>query len=382
MKKVVILGSTGLIGRATLDVVESLPNTFRIVGLACKENVNLLNRQIGTHKPEFVCVYNKALIKKIDFPKAKLLWGVEGMIELAGLDADIVVNALPGSIGLEPTIEVLKNNRILAIANKESLVMAGRIIKRLTRKGHGKLIPVDSEHSALYQLLKCVRRKEIETITITASGGPFRGYSKRAMEGVKLEEALNHPTWKMGKKVTLDSATLMNKGLEVIEARWLFDIEPERIKVLIHPESIVHGMIKLTDGSLFTYLSSPDMKIPIAYALNEGARYPLPVRTMDLEHARRLTFYPPDLKRFPLLRMAYEALDSGDAAVVTMNAANEVAAKAFMEGRIKFTDIASIVEDTVGHHSGPDRINDIETVKNVHDRGWKHAEEILRNRYA
>jgi 1-deoxy-D-xylulose-5-phosphate reductoisomerase len=300
------------------------------------------------------------------------------MKAMIGMDAHIVVNALPGSIGLEPSLETFRCHKVLALANKESLVMAGRIITRMVKKDAARLIPVDSEHSALYQLLKTVKKRELKTIMITASGGPFRKFDKDALEGVKPEEALNPPTWKMGQKITLDSATLMNKGLEVIEARWLFNIEPSRIRVIIHPESILHGIVELVDHSFIAYMAYPDMKIPIAYAINEGARNPLTFSPLSLEDISTLTFHTPDLERFPSLRLAYDALASGDSALITLNASNEVASQAFMEGRIRFTDIPALVEDTLEHHPRQAVIEDTGTIWEIHRWATTYTENKFK----
>ncbi|MCX7966273.1 MAG: 1-deoxy-D-xylulose-5-phosphate reductoisomerase, partial [Syntrophorhabdaceae bacterium] len=331
-RKVLILGSTGSIGRSALDVIDSQRDSFEVHGLVCRENIELLNRQIQAFKPKFVCIFNKEQKRKVLIDKKRLLFGIEGILELINTDVDIVLNALPGSVGLNPTIEALKANKVLALANKESLVMAGRMVMDMLKKYSSLLIPVDSEHSALYHLMKNIEPSWIESITITASGGPFRKHKKKALETVSVEEAMNHPTWKMGKKVTLDSATLMNKGFEVIEAKWLFGITHEKIKVIIHPESIIHGMVEFIDGSFTAYISYPDMRLPISYALNEGSVKELHFRKLKLEELKRLTFYPPDFVRFPALKLAYDALSEGDSALVVLNSASEVASYAFIEG--------------------------------------------------
>jgi 1-deoxy-D-xylulose-5-phosphate reductoisomerase len=376
-KKIVVLGSTGSIGRSTLEVLENQRDSFEVFGLACKGSVELLNDQIKKFAPEYVCVFDKSSAKRVNFDKKKLFVGMEGMTRMIDMDGEIVVNALPGSIGLEPTISALKSGRFLALANKESLVMAGRIVSRLLKEHGSKLIPVDSEHSALYQLMKRFKKSALKTITITASGGPFRTHGKKALEGVKPEQAFNHPTWKMGKKITLDSATLMNKGLEVIEARWLFGIDQSRIKVLVHPESIVHGMIECTDGALLAYMAHPDMKVPISYAINEGRIRALPSVPLNLEQLHKLTFYAPDTDRFPSLRLAFEALSAGDAALVTLNAANEVVSEAFIGGRIRFTDIPVFIERTLEKHPNSPVIEDIETTREIHRWATKHTEGLV-----
>jgi 1-deoxy-D-xylulose-5-phosphate reductoisomerase len=379
-RKVLILGSTGSIGRATLEVIEHEKEHLEVFGLVCKNNTDLLNEQIQKFKPKYVCIYDKSQKNRITFNKRKLLTGVEGMKELIGMDFDIVVNALPGSIGLTPTIEALKCQKTIALANKESLVMAGRIITNLLKKDPERLIPVDSEHSALYQLLKTTPRNELKTMIITASGGPFRNRRKDDLKKVKPEEALNHPTWKMGQKITLDSATLMNKGLEVIEARWLFNVDPSNIKVLIHPESILHGIIELADSSLMAYMACPDMKVPIAYALNSSRRLPLPVKRLSLEDMGTLSFYPPDLDKFPSLGLAYDALASGDSALIVLNTANEVASEAFFTGMIRFTDIPRIVGKTLEHHRQQPLVENMEELWYIHHEAKIYAESLLKKR--
>ncbi len=381
-KKVLLLGSTGSIGRATLEVIANQNDAFEVTGLACRNSVTLLKSQVERFRPAAVCLYDPAGNQDLHFPQCRLLTGMEGIREMIGMDADIVVNALPGSVGLEPTVESLKQGRVLALANKESLVMAGRVVRRLAREGPGTLIPVDSEHSALYQLLMDVPGEEVKTLIITASGGPFRDHSLEAMARVKPEEALNHPTWKMGKKVTLDSATLMNKGFEVIEARWLFDIAPSLIKVLIHPESMVHGIVELADSSFLAHMAHPDMKIPISYALNGGRRVSLPVPRMDFEGLGKLTFLTPDMVRFPLLRLAYEALHEGDSAMITMNVANEIASQAFLDGRVRFTDIASVVEKAMERHPVTPVVEDLDAIREIHLWGVEFTENLLRESYA
>ena len=378
MKKgVIVLGSTGSIGRSTLEAIENQHDEFDLVGIACKGNTRLFAEQIRRFKPRFACLYDGGLADAVDFGTSRKLVGLSGLHELLQADAHTIVNALPGSAGLEPTIEALKQGRILALANKESLVMAGRLISRL-RRGGSRLIPVDSEHSALYQLLEGRNDREIEKLVITASGGPFKDYSKEALRNVTSEAALRHPTWQMGTKVTIDSATLMNKGLEVIEARWLFEVGQEKIDVLVHPESVLHGMLQMVDGSLFAYMAYPDMRIPIAFALNTGERRKVPFGKVNLAELGRLTFRAPDMERFPALQLAYSALDAGDSALITLNASNEVASGAFLEGRIGFTDITGLVEEALGHHPGVKEVDDLETILGIHDWAKTYTEDRLR----
>ena len=364
-KKVLILGSTGSIGTSTLSVIANDPASFEVCGLACASNIDLLNEQIDRFRPADVCFFNGERKDGVDPRGARLYTGIEGMKEMVRGDADIVVNALPGSIGLEPTIEALTCGKTLALANKESLVMGGRMIRKIIADKGAELIPVDSDHSAVYQLLKGVDHGEVRSIILTASGGPFRKHTKKALETVGVSEAMNHPTWKMGRKITLDSATLMNKGLEIIEARWLFDLEPAKIKTLVHPESIVHGIVEFADNSFFAYMASPDMKIPIAYALYGEQRAALPFSPLKLDGSLKLTFHPPDLKRFPSIRLAYEALEAGDGALIAFNVSNEVAAGAFIDGRIKFTDIPRIVAETLAEGPGHPVVDNLGTIRDI-----------------
>jgi len=380
-KKILILGSTGSIGRATLDVVREQSNSFEVLGLACKDNIQLLNAQIQEFKPAYVSVYDDQCKSQVKFPKKHLFPGMQGIKDLVGMDADIVMNAMPGSIGLVPTIEALKNDKMLALANKESMVMAGRLVRKILQQGNGSLIPVDSEHSALYQIMKTSGQDDLKRLIITASGGPFRNYKKARLKVVKPQDALNHPTWKMGAKITLDSATLMNKGLEVIEARWLFDIDPARIEVLIHPESIIHGIIEYIDNSFIAYLAYPDMRIPISYALNGEKRRPLPFGILNTDEMLKLTFYPPDTDRFPSLKIALDALATGDSSVIAMNAANEVAARAFIDGKIKFTEIPVLIEKTLEQHYGSVMIEDLEMILEIHRWAEQFTEEKIRKKY-
>ena len=379
MKKgIILLGSTGSIGVSTLEAIENQRDEFDVVGLACRENGQLFTEQIRRFKPRFACLFDEKRAGTVDFHGTRRLTGEAGMKELLKKDAEIIVNALPGSAGLNPTIEALRQGRVLALANKESLVMAGRLVKKLAREGSAQLIPVDSEHSALYQLMEGIDRYEIERLIITASGGPFRNFSREELGNVTAEQALRHPTWRMGKKVTIDSATLMNKGLEIIEARWLFDIGQEKIDIVVHPESIVHGMVQIVDGSVLAYMAYPDMRIPISFALNKGQRRKLPFGKINLVEAGTLTFFAPDTDRFPALKLAYRALEIGDSALITLNASNEVASSAFLEGRIAFTDIPVLVEEALSRHPYVKEIGDVETIWEIH--GWAKAylEDHLR----
>ena len=380
-KKVLVLGSTGSIGRGTLDVIEHQRDRFEVVGLACRESIQLLEKQVAKFKPSYVSLYNGRGRAPKRIGDAPVLHGMEGIKEMIGMDVDIVVNAMPGSVGLEPTMEALRQNKVLALANKESLVMAGRLVGERLKKGSARLIPVDSEHSALYQLLRGIPSRELKSLLITASGGPFRNHGKEELKKVRPEEALKHPTWKMGSKITLDSATLMNKGLEVIEARWLFNVGGDRIRVLVHPESIIHGMVEFVDNGFTAYMSYPDMRIPIAYALNEEERHPLPFGKLPMEEAFSLTFHQPDHEKFPSLRIAYEALNSGDSAMIALNSANEVAAQAFIDKRIGFTDIPSVIEETVQHHPVSPVIDSLDSIWEIHKWAKEYTEKRVKEFY-
>ncbi len=377
-RKIVLLGSTGSIGRATLSVIERQSHKFEVVALSCKENVRLLKKQIEKFKPKAVCVFDSQKEKFLRNEGCKVLVGDQGLKEIVQMEANIVVNALPGSVGLMPTIEALKRGTILALANKESIVMAGRIVNECVRKYGAKLIPIDSEHSAIYQLLKKVRRREVKNLILTASGGPFLDLSKDELRKVKPEEALKHPIWKMGKKITVDSATLMNKGLEVIEARWLFGFGEDRIKVLIHPESFIHGLIELIDSSLIAYVSYPDMRIPISYALNEEERQAGTLPEIKLNTFMKMTFFPPDTEKFPALRLAYEALKEGDSAQIALNTSNEVACSAFLENRISFTDIPAVIEKVLERHPRKKVIRDVDSVWEIYSWAKAYTEELLK----
>lgn len=380
-KRVLLLGSTGSVGRSALNVIESQNEDFEVFGLACKENVKLLNEQIGRFRPRYVAVFDSSKRHLVNLEKKRILTGMEGIKELIAMEVDIVVNAISGSQGLEPTIEALKREKTLALANKESIVMAGRIISRLMKQCPKRLFPIDSEHSALLQLLERFGKEEVRKVIITCSGGPLKDYDRDALSQARPEEALTHPVWKMGKKITLDSATLMNKAFEVIEVRWLFDIEPEKIGVLVHPESIIHGLLELIDGSVLSYMAYPDMRMPISFAINEGRRRSFPARDLSLEQVRSLTFSAPDEERFPAIRLAYEALRAGDSAQVVMNAANEVAALAFMQGRIRFTDICTIVREVMELHSILPVVESPEIVLDLHRWAKSFTERLLKEKY-
>ncbi len=350
MKRITLLGATGSIGLRTLELVQSFPDEFSVVGLAARgSHVELMADLVRKHGPRAVALLDRAAVDRLAGllppPRPELLAGPEGLAALArDVEADIVVSALVGAAGLLPTMAAIRAGRPVALANKETLVMAGRLMTAAARQHGVPLLPVDSEHSAIFQCLVGHNRSEVHRILLTASGGPFRDLPPERFAAVTVEDALRHPTWKMGAKITIDSATLMNKGLEVIEARWLFDVAPEQVQVLVHPQSVVHSMVEYIDGSVIAQLGVADMGVPILYALTYPERRPTPAARLDLTRVGQLEFAEPDLQRFPCLRLARQALAAGGAAPVVLNAANEVAVAAFLERRLRFTDIADLIE--------------------------------------
>jgi len=381
MKKLAILGSTGSIGVSTLDIVAAHPDKFQVVALTGGSNLELLKKQIEEFSPQLVAVMNGELAQKLaQMLPGKgpvIVHGIEGMIAAAtAADADMVVAAIVGAAGLVPTAAAIKAGKDIALANKETLVTAGRLIMDMVKTHGVKLYPVDSEHSAVFQSLEGHRKDDVKRIILTASGGPFFSYPAEKMAEVSVSDALNHPNWSMGQKITIDSATMMNKGLEVIEARWLFDIPVERISVTIHPQSIIHSMVEYVDGCVMAQMGIPDMKAPIAYALTYPGRVPTGVKPLDLTALAGLTFFNPDFNRFPALKLAYRALNDGESMPTVMNAANEVAVGAFLNGEITFTAIADSIEKTMGFHQ-PHNLNSIEEVLSVDRWGRKKCRELL-----
>ncbi|MBI5048709.1 MAG: 1-deoxy-D-xylulose-5-phosphate reductoisomerase [Deltaproteobacteria bacterium] len=350
-KKLAILGSTGSIGQSTLEIVRRHPDRFKIIALAAGRNKDLFKRQIKEFKPKVISLTDAKDINelKLDLSyKPKSYYGDDGLLETATCGVDLVVSALVGASGLAPTLAAIKAKKDIALANKEVLVMAGGLVMKEVKKNKINLLPIDSEHSAIFQSLVGHKKGDIKRLILTASGGPFLNLPIEKLSDITHEQALNHPKWKMGKKVTIDSATLMNKGLEVIEAMWLFDMLPEKIGVHIHPQSVVHSMVEYIDGSIVAQLGPTDMKGPISYALTyPDERIDCGIGSLDLCKMDKLTFMEPDKDRFPALRLAYEAIKTGGVMPAVLNAADEVAVEAFLEKKIKFTDITEIVEDTM-----------------------------------
>ena len=355
MKSLSILGSTGSIGLSTLDVVRRHPDRFSIAALAEGHDVEMLLQQIDEFKPALVSVRDEASRERLKGllgdHKPEILCGIDGAATVAAVDgADMVVSAIVGAAGLVPTVSAIKAGKDIALANKETLVVAGQLVSDLVKKHNVALLPVDSEHSAIFQSLTGHRKEDIERIILTASGGPFRKTPADELVNVKPEQALKHPQWSMGAKITIDSATLMNKGLEVIEAHWLFDMPAEKIGVVVHPQSIIHSMVEYIDGCVIAQLGVPDMRAPIAYALAWPERCETGIGKLDLTKVATLTFEEPDMVRFPALRLAFDALKAGQTYPAVLNAANEIAVAAFLDRKIGFTDIAGTVDKTMQAH--------------------------------
>lgn len=347
-KRLSILGSTGSIGRSTLDVVRMSKGLYEVVGLTAGQNMELLTQQILEFHPRVVSVMTAemASILKEKLGRSsnvKILYGKEGYIEVATMRlADMVLSAMVGAAGIVPTVAAIEAGKDIALANKEVLVAAGPLVRRLADQKRVNILPVDSEHSAIFQCLAGHRKREVSRILLTASGGPFR-LKQEGFEAITPEEAVKHPNWSMGKKISVDSSTLMNKGFEVIEAKWLFDVDVDMIQVLIHPQSIVHSMVEFWDGSILAHLGIADMKIPISYALSWPERMPLDLPRLDLTAVSSLSFHAPDMELFPCLGLAYRAVKMGGTATTALNAANEVAVEAFFEHRISFPAIADTI---------------------------------------
>jgi 1-deoxy-D-xylulose-5-phosphate reductoisomerase len=355
VKNISILGSTGSIGRQTLEVISRFPERFRVVGLAAGKNINLLKEQALKFKPKVVSVRDERdaliLAKELPSKTIEIFCGETGAEAVASHpEADLVVSAMVGAAGLKPTLSAIKSGKNIALANKEALVMAGSILMKEAEIKGVTILPVDSEHSALFQALSGNRKEFVKRLILTASGGPFLKTPTEKLGDVTIEVALDHPTWKMGKKITIDSATLMNKGFEVIEAKWLFGIPPERISVWIHPQSIVHSMVEFIDGSIIAQMSVPDMRIPISFALSYPERIPIDGKEISPSTFGELTFEDAGFDKFPALCLAYRAVEEGGTMTAVMNAANEIAVEAFLKGRLKFIEIVKVVKEVMELH--------------------------------
>jgi len=366
-KKIVILGSTGSIGKKTLEVIKKYPDEFDVIGLGGWENITLLKEQIIAFKPKISVVKNEYLAKNLrkdlnNYNTTKIYWGIEGLIKISiSEEVDMVVVAIAGIASLIPTFEAIKHRKKIALASKEAMVVAGELLIREAKARNTIILPIDSEHSAIFQCLKNEVKDNIEKIILTASGGPLYNLTESALKNVSVEDALNHPNWKMGKKVTIDSATLMNKGLEVIEARWLFDIPSKKMEIVIHPQSYVHSMVQFTDGTILAQLSEHDMKIPIQFALFYPERINNNYTRLDFTRISQLTFKKPNFNKFPCIKLAYQALDIGGTMPAVLNGANEIAVNAFLNNRINLTEIPLIIQNTMKNYISKTNpsINDI-----------------------
>ena len=383
-KRVAILGSTGSIGQSALSVVDTHADRLEVVGLAAGENAERLAAQVERYRPRIASLATGAAVDRL---RGMSGWsgdvrlagtGRDGLVEVATHpDADIVLCASSGTDGLEATLAAIEAGKTIALANKEVLVMAGGIVTDAARRHGVSILPVDSEHNAIHQCLHGRRPEELKKLVLTASGGPFRGRTASQLEGVTAADALKHPTWQMGRKITIDSATLMNKGLEVIEARWLFGVGADRIEVVVHPQSVVHSMVELVDGSLIAQLGVTDMRLPIQYAFSYPDRWPAPVPPLDLARPRQLDFDVPDTEVFPCLALAYRALRGEGSLAVVLNAANEVAVALFLDGALGFTDIARVIALTLDRHR-PEEVATLAQVRALD--GWARdaAADIAR----
>ncbi|MEC4889436.1 MAG: 1-deoxy-D-xylulose-5-phosphate reductoisomerase [Nitrospira sp.] len=380
MKTIIILGSTGSIGTNTLDIVQRFPEEFRVAGLTAGNNIDKLEEQIRIFKPRVVAVSNDAaaatLRQRCAGIPVDILAGEKGIADVASLpEAEMVISAIVGAAGLVPTLAAIRTGKHIALANKEPMVMAGKLMQEEARKHGVNIFPVDSEHSAIFQSLVGHRLQDVRRLILTASGGALWTLTKEQLRDVTPERALQHPNWKMGSKITIDSATLMNKGLEVVEARWLFDIPESRIEVLVHRESIIHSLVEYEDRSMIAQLGLPDMRTPISYAMRYPERLPLDLPSLDLAEVGKLTFCKPDHERFPCLQLGYESLRIGGTMPAAMNAANEIAVEAFLQKGIRFLEIAEVIRQTMDAHA-PKEIHSLEDALDA-DRWARDKAESL-----
>jgi 1-deoxy-D-xylulose-5-phosphate reductoisomerase len=380
-KKVAILGSTGSIGRQTLDVISAFKDDFEVIGLAAGNNIQLLTEQIKEFQPRFVSVKDAFLAQELKSllknPSVEIFWNDIGLEFISSCSCDIVVNGLVGSIGLKPTISALSHGKRVAFANKETLVIAGKLIQDLIKKHKGEIIPLDSEHAAIHQCINGIPKDKIRKIILTASGGPFRTWTPDQIKNATKDQALKHPTWVMGPKITIDSATLMNKGLEIIEAMSLFDISSSLIDVFIHPQSIMHSAVEFIDGNIIAQLGATDMKLPIQYSLFYPEKRQLPFNLFcDLLSVQKLEFEKPDYKRFPCLKLAYEVAEKGKSYPVVLNAANEIAVDLFLKEKVSFGDIEKIISKALDEHN-PTESKSLEEILSIDKEARKKTMEMF-----
>jgi len=380
MKTISILGSTGSIGQSTLDVIRLHKDKFNVNYLVAHSNAELIAAQAIEFNAAAVGIYNESkaeLLKELlSGRNIKIYIGEDQICELASDTNDVVMSAIVGVAGLKPTLKAIENCEVLALANKESIVCGGKIFLDAIKKHNTQLLPVDSEHSALFQIFETQNFDKIKRVTLTASGGPFKHFSLEQMASVSPNQAIDHPTWKMGPKISTDCATLLNKGLEAIEAYHLFNLKPEQINVLVHYESIIHGMVHYADGSTLAHMGYPDMKTPIAYALSHPDRLEVLHRQLDLQDLGSLNFSAPDYKRFPMLKLALESLKSGLAAQIILNTSNEIAVDLFLNGKIKFLDIANIVENSLNNLNMP-QLNNANDIFMFNEEVKSKAKEVI-----
>ncbi len=380
MKSLSILGSTGSIGTQTLEIVRKNPKDFRVEAISCRNNIKVLAQQLKEFKPHYgvVATEEQADVLKSEFPETEFLTGKEGLVYIASqTDSDMVVNSLVGMSGLEPTYHAIAAGKTIALANKETLVAGGALIMGLAAEKGVSILPVDSEHSAIFQCLQGYDRSQVSKIILTASGGPFRGKRIYELENVTVAQALKHPNWSMGNKITIDSSTLMNKGFEVIEARWLFDMQASDIEVVVHPESIIHSLVEYEDHAVMAQLGLPDMKVPISLALNYPKRLKNNMQSLNLAEWGSLTFEKPDLETFRCLQMAYDALKAGDTYCTALNAANEICVQAFLDGKIKYLDIQETLTKIMDSHR-PSKGADLQEILRIDRDVRKETEDILK----
>lgn len=355
MKKIAVLGSTGSIGTQTLEIVRAYPEELEIVALAAGSNVSLMEEQIREFHPKYAAMWSEKAAQELRMRLADLpitvLCGMDGLLQIAELEqAEVLVTAIVGMIGIRPTIAAIKKGKTIALANKETLVTAGHIIMPLAKQMGVSILPVDSEHSAIFQSLNGEKKEQVSKILLTASGGPFRGRSREELASMKVEDALHHPNWSMGRKITIDSSTLVNKGLEVMEAKWLFDVGLDQIQVVVHPQSIIHSMVEYVDGGIIAQLGTPDMKLPIQYALFYPDRRPMEGKRVNFYELGQLTFEKPDLNTFTGLKLAFEASEIGGSMPTVYNAANEKAVSLFLDRKISFLQITELIQASMEAH--------------------------------
>lgn len=375
MRSIVLLGSTGSIGTQTLDVVRNNKDELKVVGLAANKRVNEVEQQVREFNPKYVCMFDpeaaKELQEKIADTGIKVMSGMDGLLEIVSVpEADTVLTAVVGMIGIRPTIKAIESGKDIALANKETLVCAGHIIMPLAKEKKVQILPVDSEHSAIFQSLVGQPKDKVEKILLTASGGPFRGKKREELAAMTAADALKHPNWDMGPKVTIDSSSLVNKGLEVMEARWLFDVSLDNIEVLVHPQSIVHSAVQYVDGAVIAQLGVPDMKLPIQYALFYPDRRPMAEKRLDLFGLGSLTFEKPDTDTFRGLKLAFDSAYAGGSMPTVFNAANEMAVRRFLKGDIRYLEIFDMIEEAMAHHNkieNPDVSVILDTEKEVYE---------------